>query len=214
MAGLEPALLANLEYVIGKTTNKMRFKRRLGDWSAGNDHDEKDWFIGREMPNALLHYIQESAWNRLIGFSRESKFDMKSEQPLRCEIDKIPDYIGERRHFLFDAGEGYAFATGVLKKLNLTEESYIVVVKGNDRGITEMLRTHGFKVNAELEASEAGKGVRLEPFPDQYRGGVHLKKYWGVIIRRKKNGMIRNSYEFAVAFLAFSVLLAYRGHDF
>lgn len=214
LAGLEPALLANLEDVIGKTTNKMRFKRRLGDWSADNDHDEKDWFIGTEMPNALLHYIQESAWNRLISFARERKFDIKSEQPLRCKIDKIPDYIGERRHFLFDVREGCAFATVVLKKLNLTDDGYIVVAKGNDRGITDMLRTHGFKVNAELEASKAAKGVRLDPFPDPYRGGVHLKKYWGIIIRRKKNGIIRNSYEFAVAFLAFSVLLTYQEHDF
>ncbi|AMO67273.1 phage integrase family protein [gamma proteobacterium BDW918] len=214
LAGLEPALLANLEDVISKTTNKMRFKRRLGDWSAGNDHDEKDWFIGREMPNALLHYIQESAWNRLINFSKGRNFVIDNEQFPQYETERIHEFIGERRHLLFVTSESCAFVKYVLNQLQLSSEACIGVAKGNDPDIKDILRVHGFLIDREFEPAGAVGAIRIDPFPDPYRGGVNLKKYGAVVVGRRKEGFIRNSHELVVAFLAIAVLLTYQGSDY
>tara|TARA_R110000772_G_scaffold108722_3_gene211796 strand:+ start:75 stop:995 length:921 start_codon:yes stop_codon:yes gene_type:complete len=212
LAGMEPVLLANLELVVGRTNNKMRFKRRLGDWSA-DDHDEKDWFIGAEMPNALLHYIQESAWNRLIDFAKGSNFIIDSDQFLKCETEKIHEFIGERRNLLFVTREGCAFVKYVLKLLKLKSDDYVAVAKGNDADIAEILRVHGFVVGSESESVGAGGKVRLDPFPDPYCGGVYLRKYGGVVVGRRKDGFIRNSHELAVAFLAIAVLVCNKADD-
>tara|TARA_R110002167_G_scaffold139223_5_gene326694 strand:- start:5627 stop:6931 length:1305 start_codon:yes stop_codon:yes gene_type:complete len=207
LAGLEPALLANLEDVISKTTNKMRFKRRLGDWSAGNEHDEKDWFIGREMPNALLHYIQESAWNRLINFSKGRNFVIDNEQFPQYEIERIHEFIGERRHLLFVTSESCAFVKYVLNQLQLSSEACLGVAKGDDPDIKDILRVHGFLIDREFEPAGAVGAIRIDPFPDPYRGGVYLKKYGGVVVGRRKEGIIRNNHELAVAFIAIAVLV-------
>jgi integrase len=213
LAGLKPVVLANLESVVGRTNNKMRFKRRLGDWSAGNDRDEKDWFMGAELPTALLQYIQESAWSRLIDFAKGSNFTIDSEHTKWCEVEKISEFVGERRHLLFVTSEGCAFVKYVLKLLKLTSDDYVAVAKGNNPDIADILRVHGFVVDSELESVGAGGKIRLDPFPDLYRGGVYLKKYGGVVVGRRKEGFIRNSHELAVAFLAIAVLVSSQDGD-
>jgi hypothetical protein len=192
----------------------MRFKRRLDDWSAGNDCEDKDWFIGAEIPNALLNYIQESAWNRLIDFAKGYSFANNGERVSGFGVEKISEFIGEHRHLLFVTSEDCAYVKFILQQLKLTSDDYIAVAKGGDYGVSQILSAHGFLVGNDLDIEGAVRNIRLDPYPDSYRGGVYLTVYGGIILGRRKDGIIRNSHELAVAFLALTVLLGYDGCEF
>lgn len=198
LLSLHPEFVADIQANFDDANRMMRFKKR----------GENSWFKGENSPNAMLEYITESAWDRLI--ERAEKNDILDFPPKSIfpPLDELPLMLGMTRQVKMSHGRHCEIVRKTFEVLGVQENRYEVTVSGDDIVVTQLLRDNGFTVRPIRSFLESGKALQLNVFNfgiEERRGRIY--DYGVVILSPTNEGLIRNTYELMVAFLAASSLL-------
>ncbi|AMO67248.1 hypothetical protein AZF00_02560 [Zhongshania aliphaticivorans] len=197
LVALHPDFVCSVQANFDKANEVMRFKKR----------GENGWFKGKTAPNAILHYINDSAWVRFIELAE--KFEI-FPVPGCPAVDELPLLLGMNRQLKMSHDRHCIIVKHTFDILGIESNRYDVYATEDDPIVTSFLVEQGFQVKTIERVSESGKSVQLDVFKrpvEERRGGIY--DYGAIIIGPTGDGVVRNSYEMAVGFLAVSIMLVW-----
>ncbi|NKI18670.1 hypothetical protein HCU74_14750 [Spongiibacter sp. KMU-166] len=200
LVALHPDYVYSIQANFDKANEVMRFKKR----------GENAWFKGKASPNAILHYITDAAWSRFIELAENiEEFDnlFASNYP---NIDELPMMLGMNRQLKMSHVRHCEIVKGVFKLLDIESNRYDVYVRKDEPIVTKLLVDQGFNVKSIKSAIESGRSVQLDVFDctiEERSGGIY--DYGAIILGSSPSGVVRNTYELAVGFLAISMIMVW-----
>lgn len=195
---IHPQYLTNLQRTIENANKRMRFS---------SPTNKKIKLKGIDCPNALLEYLSDAAWQRLIHQSEQIKNEANGTVDYsnsRC-LDDLPYLTSPNRHLLMDLPSHSQLVNQVIKFFRIPSNQYQVVAKNGSIVAIAKMKEAGFDVKPEHDI-----GTKLDGLPmyiNERRGNYRAEDYGGLIFQRSRQGIVRNSLELAVAFLATGVFL-------
>ena len=201
---LDQACVSILEWLYTRSCQRMRFKIYVRG-SAGY------WVRGEQYPMGLLHYIRHSAWGRLLEHVEHADSSVLDRVVNLPPLDEIAHMVGRNRHLLMHDTRHCDLVRCCLEYFAIPDNRYHVAAYDDDPETIALLTNAGFSVLPASEASTKGNAIHLDPFLIRYdRHRVHNERHGGMILTQEDSGIIRTSYQLAVAFLAIAALLCTR----
>jgi hypothetical protein len=201
---LRPDCLPPLRNVIETATARMRFKSL---------ENKNVWLKGTECPNALLESINDKGWRRLISHaeSLSEPAGMSGSDTDWPNLQELPFLTGKNRHLLMDQRKHCLLAKHVIDLFGIPPGQYQVVARFDDESMSRMLRQSGLQISPEFSIAENGHKNRVyfDAFPTyipERESEYQSLHYGGLIMKRSRYGVVHDSFELAVAFLATGVL--------
>ena len=197
LVALHPDFVHSIQANFDKANEMMRFKKR----------GENAWFKGKAAPNAILHYISDSAWIRFIELAEKFETFPVSGCPA---VDELPLLLGMNRQLKMSHDRHCKIVKHTFDILGVQSNRYDVYATKDDPIVTSFLVEQGFQVKTIESALESGKSVQLDVFKrsvEKKRGTI--SEYGAIILAPTSDGIVRNSYELAVGFLAVSIMLVW-----
>lgn len=195
---IHPKHLSSLQRTIQLANDRMRFS------SPAN---KKLKLKGSDLPNALLESISDAAWQRLIHHAEDQKnavtYLLKDDEAQY--IQELPHLISPNRHFLVEQPTHCKLLKHVINLFNIPADQYQIIAKGSSQTAQKRLTEAGFQVVLERDSKAKLDGFTV--FISERGGWSRLDDFGGLILARSKAGIIRNSLELAVAFLATGLLI-------
>lgn len=207
LVGLSPTFCQRLEKLLADMTHHMRFRRRSYDWEL--DCFDREWVFGHEVPGSLLHFISESAWNRIISSAKNAPADLNMRCPV-LEYGELREMFGERRQILARTRSQCEFARCILSMLNVPKVLYYAAARRNSPNIIQHFHAMDFPVVRIRYGGEDGKVIKFDPYHDAQNENETINIYGGIIFKKNEDGVLRNSHEFALAFLAATALVYFK----
>ncbi|MFT7014076.1 MAG: hypothetical protein ACJAY7_000002 [Pseudohongiellaceae bacterium] len=195
---LHPEFVAGIQANFDDANRIMRFKKR----------GENAWFKGANSPNAMVQYITEPAWDRLIELADKNDIQTPFPETSLPVLDELPLMLGMTRQIKMSHSRHCEIVRRVFDVLGVHERRYDVTVSGDDPAITRLLMDNGFAVRPIRSFLKSGEPLQLNVFNlgvEERRGRIY--DYGVIILSPENEGVIRNTYELAVAFLAAASLL-------
>lgn len=194
---LHPDFVSSVQASFDKANDVMRFKKR----------GENAWFKGDSAPNAILHYISDAAWIRFLELAEKFETFPVSGCPA---VDELPLLLGMNRQLKMSHDRHCKIVKHTFDILGVESNRYNVYATKDDPIVTSFLVELGFQVKTIESALESGKSVQLDVFKrlvEKKRGTI--SEYGAIILGPTGDGVVRNSYEMAVGFLAVSIMLVW-----
>lgn len=195
---IHPNVQAQLKSVINLANDRMRF-------SSPTDKNVK--LKGKDCPNALLETLTDEAWSRLIHHAES----LSEERVLGWKGLSV-DYLDEFRYlvspnrqlFMYQASH-FALVKHVTELFQVPSSQFRVVAKTEHVEVMAGMRAAGFDVlpNSSIRFNLDSFSVYL----NDRRTNTSITDYGCLILSRSKTGIIRNSFELALIFLAVGVLI-------
>ncbi|MAO11697.1 MAG: hypothetical protein CMG82_00070 [Marinobacter sp.] len=195
---IHPNVQAQLKSLINLANNRMRF-------SSPTDKNVK--LKGEDCPNALLETLSDQAWSRLIHHAES----LSEEKVLGWSgvsadyLDELRYMVSPNRQLLMYQASHFALAKHVTDLFQVPSSQFKVVAKNGHAEIMTEMRAAGFDV-----LPDSSIRFNLDGFPvymNDRRTNARVTDYGGLILSRSKTGIVRNSFELALAFLAVGVLI-------
>ena len=197
LVALHPDFVHSIQANFDKANEMMRFKKRGAN----------EWFKGKDSPNAILHYINDAAWIRFIELAEKFETFPVSGCPA---VDELPLLLGMNRQLKMSHDRHCKIVKHTFDILGVQSNRYDVYATKDDPIVTSFLVEQGFQVKTIESALESGKSVQLDVFKrsvEKKRGTI--SEYGAIILAPTSDGVVRNSYELAVGFLAVSIMLVW-----
>lgn len=196
---LDPEFTRTVETVFNNANHKMRFKQR--GVASG-------MIMGSEHPNALIEYISDDAWIRMMEATTkyENKPDTVSEASFPS-IDALPSLVGRKRQLLMETPEHCQLVKRVIEVFEIDDSHYRVAAANDNERATRMLEEQGFTITKQAEASALDGPLTIDLF-EEYDGieKIGSRTQYAVLnLIRNDKGVIRNSNELAIAYLASAI---------
>lgn len=196
---LPPTLITELETTFAKCNAKMRFKVRRG----------AAWFKGEECPNAILHYVTDTAWLRML--EHVDRLDLASLEIYPGNyppLIELPAMTGMNRHILVSHQRHVDLVALVVSHFDVPTSAFEALYACQDTDIATMMRDKGWPV-IPLESRET-KGSEFQL--DMMNIIVEQKdddrpQRGGIVIKRQNEGTLRTSFDLTVALLALGVYI-------
>ncbi len=196
---LPPQLANDLEEIFSASNAKMRFKLKRGE----------RWLSGKGYPNALLHYVSDTAWLRMLACAKgieptQFQGDGESFPPLI----ELPAMTGLNRHILVSHQRHVDLAALVLRSFRVETSAFEAVYAYQDNDIARLMRDKGWTVIPLEEKTGNAKEFQLDVMTIvvEQKDDRRLQR-GGIVMSRQRDGILRNGYELAVALLAVGVFL-------
>ncbi|MAY39122.1 tyrosine-type recombinase/integrase [Spongiibacter sp.] len=198
LLSLHPGYVADIQTNFYAANRVMRFKKR----------GENGWFKGLESPNAILHYINDSAWDRLLKLAASAEVEIPSSDVPLPELDELPLLLGMTRMIKMSHDRHCEIVRSVFDIFGISERNYDVTVSADDPVVTQLLKEYQFQVRPICSFHESGKPLQLDVFNRgiEERHG-RILDYGVVVFKQSDEGVVRNAYQLAVAFLATASLI-------
>lgn len=196
---LPTTLIQDIQTTFTEANAKMRFKVKGG----------AAWFLGETSQNALLHYVSDTAWLRIMEHAES--FDLSSmnigglEYPSLVEL---PAMTGMNRHILMSHQRHANLAALVLKLFEVPSTAFDVFYAKQDADIASIMRSQGWEPLAVEDKKTSSGSFQLDILnivveqKDDKRG-----QRGGIILERNGEGLIRTSFDLAVVVLALGVFI-------
>ncbi|CAA0110701.1 Tyrosine recombinase XerC [Zhongshania aliphaticivorans] len=197
LVALHPDFVCSVQANFDKANEVMRFKKR----------GENSWFKGEDSPNAIVHYINDSAWIRFIELAEKFETFRVSGCPA---VDELPLLLGMNRQLKMSHDRHCKIVKHTFDILGIESNRYDVYATKDDPVVTSFLVEQGFQVKTIESVFESGKSVQLDVFKrpvEERRGGIY--DYGAIILGPTGDGVVRNSFEMTVGFLAVSIMLVW-----
>lgn len=199
LENLDPSTIRLLQGVFEASATKMRFKIR-----------GKNGFVsGSEYPNALVNYITEKAWRRLLTQARHAPAsNLIGEQNM--SLDELVSLVGANRQILMRTQTHCQLVRHVVDGFNVSPDHFDVAAYKDNAAATQVLSSEGFVIQTIKSLSQAGKKPFQLDRMGLYRSGHYEEiyhDYAALVLKRNSSSMLRNSYELAVVVLVVGVLL-------
>lgn len=204
LVGLPPFFCKRLEGLLSDATHSMRFKRRAYDWQT--ESINRDWVFGREVPGSLLYFINESAWSRLIFYSKNISICDTFKFPV-LDYDELVEMFGNRRQILILSRGQCQFAKQVLSSLNVPRAQYYAASTRNDSRYLDIFRNFDIPIVKVKTEAEEGMDIKFDPYPNRQIKGQFWNIHGSIIFKPNHDGFLRNSHEFALAFISVTALI-------
>lgn len=204
LVAMHPDFVCSIQENFDQANQVMRFKKR----------GENAWFKGKASPNAILHYITDAAWIRFIELAGTLGELNNFSAPNYPRIDELPLMLGMNRQLKVSHDRHCEIVKNSFDVLSIESNRYDVFVTKDEPVVTNLLVAHGFQVKSIESVLQPGKTVQLDVFNcpvEKRRGGIF--DYGAIILGPVHDGVIRNSYEMAVAFLAVAIVLVWNADD-
>lgn len=198
LLSLEPGFASDIQANFDAANRVMRFKKR----------GENAWFKGEDSPNAMLHYINDSAWDRILELAGNTELEIPSPDIQLPSFDELPLLLGMTRMIKMSHGRHCEIVRASFGILGVSESQFDVTVSNDDPRVTQLLQDYKFKVRPIRSFHESGKPLQLDVFNrevDERNGRIF--DYGALIFRPNNEGVVRNAYQLAVVFLATASLL-------
>lgn len=197
LENLNPAVTRVLSDVFKQATDKMRFKKR----------GENTFLSGMDYPDALIKYIGERGWRRMIEQVRNAS----TPHPKIIDgisVRKLVSLVGANRQILMRKKKHFHLIKALLNAFEITPEYYSIFPNKKNERIAKLISEQGFGVAFVENDGQDILGVQLDVMSAYKSGKVDATyhQYAALILKKNKTGLIRNSYELAVIVLALGVL--------
>lgn len=196
---IHPQYLGALEKTLERANERMRFS---------SPTDKKVKLKGRELPHALLKSLSDGAWQRLIHHAEQlpDPITETTDEALWPGLAKLPYQTSLNRQLLMDQPCQCRLVALVVDLFKIPREQYVVIANNNSIATTtERMSRVGFMVVPEAYVRANLDGFSF--FDPNRNSHYQAKDYGGLVLHRSAGGVIRNSFELAVAFLATGVLV-------
>ncbi|MCH4810526.1 hypothetical protein [Vreelandella neptunia] len=188
--GLSPEHATILADIIDVAENNMRFKIR----------GKELWVTSREYPLGLLRSISDTAWDRLIEQAKEIDIQ-KLSATTALDVGEIACQVGRNRHLLMSKPRHVETVALTIKVFNVASSNYIVVGKKSDNELEQLLVKYGLREPGESD-------IQLDMFEVvQDSREMKYQQYAGLLLTKNENGVVRNRYELAVAYIVTAVYM-------
>lgn len=197
LENLNPSVTRLLSDVFKQATDKMRFKKR----------GENTFLPGMDYPDALIKYIGERGWRRIIEQVRKSPSPQEIGD--KIDVDELVSLVGSNRHILMRTTGHCQLIRQVLNLFEIMPEHYFAGAYDNNCDAIELLSQNGFNFKPIEKNSQSGKKPYQLDRMGIYRSGKYVSTFYdyaALILLRNPEGLIRNSYELAIVFLVIGVL--------
>lgn len=194
---LHPEHIQTLKNAMLNGTAHMRVKSR-------KKHGQNlDWVECRNAPLAVIQSLNASAWERLITLAKKHPV-VSAENPIP-KLSEAVSLLGRNRHAFISHEEHAELLTVVMEIFNMKPSHFKAIESQKNHESNQILKKHGF-------TAASGTNQRLDSHQTYFRD----RRYYeqppaGVIFQRNAKGCIRNSIEFAVAYLATAAYLDIEG---
>lgn len=189
-----------LKDVFASANDKMRFKTR---------GEQDKWLTGNEYSNALLHYVSDAAWLRVLekGECIETNFTIKMEGEIPS-LQELLLMIGDNRHVLMSHDPHCNLVKLALDMFDVSNESYHVFSSDDHPRAHDILTRAGFNVRSVFDDNRTRKPAQLDSFRIDPSGTLDRRVRYGALIMQKNaEGVVRTSFELVVVMLVIGVLL-------
>ncbi len=159
-------------------------------------------------PLEFLRRLKEPAWNRLIKYA-ENIDKAKSDLMVSSLTSEgvIIEMIGETRQLVMWEPQHFQIVKLFIEYFGIDESRFLVVHSNQcDERVLDMSHADGFKSISRTEAAHNGKKLKIDPAV----AGLNcnrVEKRCALIYSENDKFEIRNRIEFAVVYIAFSMLL-------
>lgn len=194
---INPSHLSLLKKTLDITTARMRF-------SSPNDKNIK--LKGSDHPEALLTTVSDNAWHRLIHRSDtlgDTKEPILNAGSIK-HLGDLPYLTGTNRHLLMEQPSHALLVAQTIRIFEIPSTQFQVIDKDSRHKTHEKMMQAGFDVMSESAIRTKLDTLRIYQ-PDR-EGAPRSENYSALILSRSKDGIVRNSFELVVAFLATGVL--------
>lgn len=162
-----------------------------------------------EYSNALLHYVSDAAWLRMLEQAEQIQSSisvkMKGEIPTPQELSIM---IGANRHLLMSHEHHCRFVKLVIDIFEVSNENYHVFSSEDHPRVHYILTYAGFYVRSVFDDKRTRKPTQLDSFIIDTDGASDRRRRYGALIMQKNaSGIVRTSFELVVVVLAMGVLL-------
>jgi hypothetical protein len=195
---IHPRNFSLLRLTIEKTNARMRF-------SSPGDKNIK--IKGSGCPNAFLESISDDAWHRLIHHAN-TLGDAEMSPAINDSVkylEELPYLTSPNRQLLMDQPAHSLLVKRVLQLYEIPPTQYQVIAKGGRQNAMEKMQDAGFDVLPEPSIRTKVDGFPV--FMSDRNSESRIEDYGALLFSRAREGVIRNSFELAVAFLAVGVLV-------
>ncbi len=197
---LHPKHTDTIKTAILSGTAHMRVKSR-----KKNEDGQSDWVECRDAPLAVIQSVNNCAWARMIAAAEKHPIiDVKSTTPHLSEATYL---LGRNRHAFISQPEHAELLLVVMAVFNMPRSNFKAIASEISQESSAILDEYGFKIDPKYSR-------RL----DSHQRILKNRRFYeapssGVVFQRNNDGTIRNSIEFAVAYLATAASLHFQESD-